>query len=269
MNTIGFNAKNEEYTTDTQLATTGEVKAPRQSVVQVYFPHRGTGWSYYNDSFDLKVGDYVYVEGKLEGYRGQVTEVNYSFKIKLSDYKRVIAVADTTVKGDLYPAGSHFVGFDRSTIPFSKVVTWFRPPEKDEDYVTSNDSSKSFLLADLLGSGYFDGLAAEGKNYYLDYDVEYLELDGPRGRAIVDGREYYVVEFDYNDGEVSNLKCQCFAGGACKHEFVALYKLKETLDYIDQNHSDKYKGYFAAIDKHSLWDTAMKKKASGKITLEV
>lgn len=49
------------------------------------------GWAYYNDSFDLKVGDFVYVEGKLEGYRGQVTEVNYSFKIKPSDYKKVIA----------------------------------------------------------------------------------------------------------------------------------------------------------------------------------
>ena len=52
---------------------------------------RGMGWAYYNDSFDLKVGDFVYVEGKLEGYRGQVTEVNYSFKIKPSDYKKVIA----------------------------------------------------------------------------------------------------------------------------------------------------------------------------------
>ena len=29
------------------------------------------------------------------GLRGRVTAVNYSFKIKLSDYKRVVAVADT------------------------------------------------------------------------------------------------------------------------------------------------------------------------------
>ena len=26
---------------------------PKKSVVQVYFPHRGMGWAYYNDSFDL------------------------------------------------------------------------------------------------------------------------------------------------------------------------------------------------------------------------
>ena len=59
---------------------------PKKSVVQVYFPSRGMNLAYYNDSFDLKVGDLVYVDGKLEGHRGQVTEVNYSFKIKLSDY---------------------------------------------------------------------------------------------------------------------------------------------------------------------------------------
>ena len=80
---------------------------------------------YYNDSFDLKVGDFVYVEGKLEGYRGQVTEVNYSFKIKLSDYKKVIAVIDTNVKGDFYLAGSHVVSFDRNAIPFSKNAEYF------------------------------------------------------------------------------------------------------------------------------------------------
>ncbi len=71
-------------------------------MVQVYFPHRGNGWAYYNDSFDLKVGDFVYVDGKLEGYCGCITEVNYSFKIKLSDYKRVVALVDTNAQGDLY-----------------------------------------------------------------------------------------------------------------------------------------------------------------------
>ena len=41
----------------------------------------------------------VYVDGKLEGQRGRVVEVSYTFKIKLSDYKRVIAVVDTNVSG--------------------------------------------------------------------------------------------------------------------------------------------------------------------------
>ena len=54
----------------------------RKSVVQVYFPERHASYAYYNDRFDLKCGDIVFVEGKLEGIRGRVTEVNYNFKIK-------------------------------------------------------------------------------------------------------------------------------------------------------------------------------------------
>ena len=48
-------------------------------------------------------------------------------------YKKVIAVIDTNVKGDLYFAGSHLVSFDRNTIPFEKVKTWFKAPEGDEE----------------------------------------------------------------------------------------------------------------------------------------
>ena len=88
---IGFNTRiNKESEKEPSVTIYQEMAQPKKSVVQVYFPHRGMGWAYYNDSFDLKVGDFVYVEGKLEGYRGQVTEVNYSFKIKL--YLRVIPI---------------------------------------------------------------------------------------------------------------------------------------------------------------------------------
>lgn len=72
---------------------------PRKSVVQVRFSGYGKALAYYNDSYDLQPGDLVYVSGKLEGQRGRVTEVNYNFKIKLSDYQRVIALVDTRVHG--------------------------------------------------------------------------------------------------------------------------------------------------------------------------
>lgn len=59
--------------------------------MRVYFPQRGFDCTYYNNLFDMHVGDLVYVDGKLEGKRGKVIDVSYTFKIKLSDYKRVIA----------------------------------------------------------------------------------------------------------------------------------------------------------------------------------
>ena len=69
-----------------------QTEIPRKSLVQIRFPGKGMALTYYNDQFDLKPGDQVYVDGKMEGLLGQVMEVNYNFKIKISDYKKVIAV---------------------------------------------------------------------------------------------------------------------------------------------------------------------------------
>ena len=79
----------------------------------------------------------IFVEGKLEGFRGHVVDVCYTFKIKLSDYKRVISVADTKVHGEFHFAGSHFVTFDRSALPYEQIITWFKAPEKENTEIVS------------------------------------------------------------------------------------------------------------------------------------
>ena len=96
---IGFAAFEEKEEKAAEVSPAMEETRPRRSVVQVRFPERGMMLSYYNDRFDLHRGDFVYVEGKLEGKRGIVTGVDYNFHIRLADYKRVIAVADTNVSG--------------------------------------------------------------------------------------------------------------------------------------------------------------------------
>lgn len=268
--TIGFNTKiNKEPEINKPMEVCKGVIEPKKSVVQVHFPHRGTGWAYYNDSFDLKVGDFVYVEGKLEGYRGQVTEVNYSFKIKLSDYKKVIAVIDTNVKGELYLAGSHVVSFDKAAIPYSKVLGWFKAPENEEDYVSGNDDTAAFPLDDLSRMDISGYEYSRGRDYYADNKVSFLEIDGTRGHAIVEGAEPYEIEFDYCDGMISNIKCTCFCSGACKHEYAAMLQLKETLEIITENYADEYNDYFAIISKGVFMNTVMNKKVSGKISLGV
>lgn len=274
---IGFSTTiNEEPDINVPMEVCKGVIEPKRSVVQVYFPHRNMGWAYYNDSFDLKVGDFVYVEGKLEGYRGQVVEVNYSFKIKLSDYKRVIAVVDTSVKGDIYLAGTHLVSFDESAIPFSKVVSWFMAPEGDDEYEIGNDDASSFPLNDLSQMKISQSQAESGKDCYSNNGIVYLEMNKTHGRAIAQGSEYYVIEFDYVDdgldcdnAEISNIKCSCFCSGACKHEFAAMLQLKETLEFIFDNYENEYNGYFAAVSKEVFMNTVMSKSTSGKISFEV
>ena len=144
----------------------------RKSVVQVYFPDRDRSYSYYNDQFDLQCGDIVFVEGKLEGVRGRVMEVNYNFKIKLSDYKRVIALADTNVTGQFYMAGSHFVTFEPDVLPSHKVLSWFKAPSQEEEYISGGDGTWISIdkLSDMNVSNTIEirngGLFAEGKPYY-------------------------------------------------------------------------------------------------------
>ena len=121
---IGFTA--EQQINESENSTTCDHpvnSSPRRSVVQVYFPDQNTTLTYYNDQFDLRCGDLVYVEGKLEGVCGRITDVNYNFKIKVSDYKRVISVVNTSVNGQFFMAGSHFVTFDRKALPSNVAVT--------------------------------------------------------------------------------------------------------------------------------------------------
>lgn len=225
--------------------------------------------AYYNDKFNLRRGDLVYVDGKLEGMLGLVVDVSNNFKIKLSDYKRVIAVADTKVQGEFFMAGSHLVAFDSKALPREKVITWFKPPESDdEEYITEKDSD-SFMLNDLSDMK-INGVEAEcGDDYYLSRKVKYVSIDGTRGYAIVEGTKPYEVEFDYNDGEISGLVCSCYCPANCRHGFAALLQLKEVLDTIKKYYAEKFEhtNYFAAINKGTLFAFAIHVKETGCIKL--
>lgn len=242
---------------------------PVRSLVDVRFPARNMTLPYYNDRFDLAPGDLVYVEGKLEGLHGYVVNVNRCFKIKLSDYKRVIAKADTSVRGQLSFCDSHAVAFDRNVIPYSKVITWFKAPDlADEEYVTGEDNT-GFMLENLASMNVRHEIAERGHEYYINNKVSYICLDGIHGRAIVEGSKPYELEFDLVDGEIRNLVCSCYCSYPCKHEFAAMLQLRETLDLIRKNYGEQYAqtGYFAAISKKTLMSVVLNRAETGTITL--
>lgn len=235
-----------------------ETIAPRKSVVDIRFEN-GKKLSYYNDKFDLHIGDIVYVDGKLEGIKGRVVEINYNFKIKLSDYKKVIAVVDTDVHGKLFMAGSHFMTFNPETLPKDKVKLWFMPPQNEEEEIISGSDNSSFELDDLKGMKIDKEIAERGYDYYIESKVAYLELNGTEGYAIVEGIKPYEVEFKYKDGKISNLTCNCFCTYKCKHEFAAMLQLKESLEQVEKYFSKEYEQteYFSAIRKGTLFSLAI------------
>ena len=238
-----------------------------KSLVQVYFPERNQTLTYFNDQFNLKQGDFVFVDGKLEGIRGIIREVNKNFKIKVSEYKKVISVADTNISGQLHMAGSHFVSFDASVLPYEKIRTWYLPPVKEEDeYETGNDDT--VITLDKLGEmKVSQAIWERGRQYYMDNHVRYICVDGGNGRAIVEGERAYEVEFDFADGEIRNLICSCPCGYTCKHEVAAMMQLKETLELIEKQYTDLHHGYFAAIVKGDLFRFVIDSKETGTFTL--
>ncbi len=107
--------------------------------------------------------------------------------------------------------------------------------------------------------------------YFLitDCSVGKIHIDGTKGYAIVEGSENYEVEFEYRNGEISQLICSCFCSYNCKHEFAAMLQLKETLELIEKNYADEYErtGYFAAVNKGTLFAFAIDGKETGGFTL--
>lgn len=244
-------------------------RAPVKSVVQVHFPDRSMTLAYFNDLFDLHCGDLVYVDGKLEGLRGQVVGVTYNFKIKISDYQRVIGLADTDVRGTFHLAGSHLVTFDPEALPFRKVRTWFlAPDQEDAEYACGNDDT-SFRLDDPGGMHVSSAIAERGQKYYVENRVSYLSIHGTQGRAIVEGSQPYAVEFEYRAGSISNLVCSCFCSYPCKHEVAAMLQLRELLELAETHHVEEFSrtGCFSAVSKATFFSVLLSSREAGSITL--
>lgn len=217
----------------------------------------------------MKPGDRVYVDRKLEGQIGVVTAVNYSFKIKLSEYKRVIAPVNTDVHGKFYIAGSHFVTFDPNALSPAQVTLWFRAPASEEEVYVSGDDDFSFPLDDLQKMDIGSAIAERGHQYYTENRVQYLCPNGIKGYAIVQGSHAYTMEFEYQDGSISKLVCDCFCSYPCKHEFAAMLQLRETLGLIWKQYAEEYAqtGCLTTIYKETLFAFAVSGKECGSFTM--
>lgn len=248
---IGFTAEKETE----KKAPETETKAPaRESLARVYFPQRGFDCTYYNNLFDLHVGDLVYVDGKLEGKRGKVIDVSYTFKINLSDYKRVIAKIDTDIYGEFCYVGDELFSFDKNTLPFGKILPYFKAPAKPDEEYASAKENKFYSLDDLEGMGAYEHTIMVGKSDFNCGEVLYLSVEDGKGHAIVGTNELHEVEFDYKNGMIANITCDCWACGICKHGVAAVFALKSALEKIEKHFPKKFEtsGYFSVMSKNTF-----------------
>ena len=271
---IGFAANNEnENKTETAVrnikSNQTKIKA-RKSIVDVFFPERKLTCSYFNDKFDLKCGDIVYVDGKLEGKQGRVVGINYNFKIKLSDYKKVISVANTDIKGEFFLTSSQFVSSDRNALPYEQIITWFRAPISNDDEIISSSDDTVFCINSLEDA--FDRETAEAgfDNIYFKNRVVYIELNSGKVRAIVQGEKCtHEIEFNFDGNNISALTCNCYSAENCKHEFAVIIELKEVLKSIEENYpSINTKNYISAVNKALFFQQVIKNAEKGSFKFD-
>ena len=269
---IGFSTVKKNNEPEDGVGKAEMRTAPKKSLVRIYFPSRNMTLAYYNDRFDLHVGDIVYVDGKLEGLKGNIVEVIRSFKIRLSEYKRVISVVDNRIDGTLFFGGSHVISFEREALSFDRVKTWFFAPSTDgneEEFAIGDEADEAFSLDDLSEMGVDEKTAERGCSYYSQNCVKFLSLDGTKGRAIVKGSEYYIVEFSYCSGKISDINCTCFCGTRCKHEVAVMLQLRECLGMIEEKYGDEYTGCFSAVYKYDFIENVIAHTQSGKMVLQL
>jgi len=266
---IGFSANINEQREAVHTPENGQsVSTGKKSLVRVYFPSKSFSCTYFNDGLELHKGDTVFVEGKLEGLRGIVTEITFTYKIKLFDYKRVIAKADTSVRGEVFFGDTYVIAFDNETLSYEKCRGWFLPPV-DEETVISEDDEYGFPLEQLNSIKISCDEAEKGRDLFFSCSVALLCIEGDRGKAIITDRAVHEVEFRFENGMISNLVCDCYSCSHCEHEFAALLQLQKLLKDIEKNFP-KYTGKdFIAIDRSEFFSIAVSGKDGGSARFDV
>lgn len=260
-------AKDEsEYT-----YTPPKIIRPRKALAEIYFPGEYRTYTYYNEQFNLSVGDTVFVDGEYEGIPGEVAKLSYTFKIKASDYKKVIFVADTDVYGEFCQAGSHIMSLKRYAMPYEKVIGWFKPPvNEDEEIIISTEEYGEKFTLDELDEMKIDPCKAErGRNYYVDNKVVFIEVKDCVGRAIVLGTKPYEISFKIVGREVSDIMCDCYCTGNCKHAFAVMLQLKDTLKISAENYDDEFDfDYLSIMSKSTFFDHVLSNKTFGRFDIK-
>lgn len=139
-------------------------------------------------------------------------------------------------------------------MPFGKILPYFKAPAKpDEEYVSAKEN-KFYSLDDLEGMGAYEHTIMVGKSDFNCGEVLYLSVEDGKGHAIVGTDELHEVEFDYKNGMIANITCDCWACGICKHGVAAVFALKSALEKIEKHFPEKFEasGYFAVMSKNTF-----------------
>lgn len=238
MRMMGFGREDKlQETPDMLMKTVEEQATPVKSMVRVEFDNAGYKLTYFNDRFDLKPGDRVFVSGKLAGKVGVICSVTTKFRIKLSEYERVIALAQTPVHGTYRPIADKMLSYDSNALSPEAFRTWVLPPEEP-----SEDPDDEVFYGDGFVIPLDDPHNAEDVDHAvferaLEYcrsgKIGYVSVRDGVGRAYVEGSKWYELEFCLRDNHIEDAYCGCPFPGLCKHLLAVAIMLSVMADRGD------------------------------------
>lgn len=217
MKRIGFSIEKDENK-NTEIPTVPQITdEPVRSVVTVRFPG-GREYPYYNDMFNLRVGDVVYVDGKLAGKAGLVIDVTTKFKVSLDYYKRVLARLNLEISGQFTSANGFMISKNPNSVTAEQATEWFIPPrEEAEEFFVGEGYTvdlKKIPNCDDIDIENFE----EGIELFDDDCVKFINITNGKGTAFVFNNKPHKVEFTIDeDGMITDLLCDCIKPDLCRH----------------------------------------------------
>ena len=241
MKKIGFNINPETTDIAEVKAYVPVVEEPKLSVVTVRFED-GREYPYLNDKFNLKIGDMVFVDGKLKGRLGMVVAVTTKFKVSLAYYKYVLAKADFSFHGSFKPVANFVVSRGEETIPFEQLQTWLPPAAPDdepEEFVCGEGYAVN--LNDIESTEGFDYDTADAAVELLTEGyVKFISVVNGIGRAVIKRRHLQIVEFRLEGNNMTDIFCGCLNPGLCRHILAVAIGTKKIIDTLEIGEKESF-----------------------------
>ena len=219
-----------------------ENRVPK-NLVQVKFDD-GLTLMYFSDLPEIKVGDVVTVDGKMENQIAVVTKVLSSFKKPKFDMKWIVSKIDNDITGVYFKIEDEVVSLD-SNLTVDKFMNIYAGVKYKENLAVGEDNIE-LNLEKLEESDLFeDELVKErGRLLYKANAVQYIWLKDGVGKAVVrssNGDDWYEIDFRCRKGRITYIACDCPYFGECKHLYAFLLKLRDfSMKFFKQYQNDSF-----------------------------
>ena len=260
-----FNKKIVEEVLENIEKKENENRIPK-NLVEVRFED-GFTLSYFSDLPEIKVGDVVTVEGKMENQIAVVKKVLKSFKKPKFEMKWISGVIDTNIAGVYFKIEDDVVSLDTS-LTVEKFLSIYAGVKYKENEAVGEDDIE-LNLEELEKSDLFDDelVKIRGQKLFKDGFVPFIYLKSGVGKAVVrssNGDEWYEIDFRCKRGRITYIACDCPYFGNCKHLYAFLLKLRD----FSKKFFEKYNNDSFVMCRKECFNYIMS-YGKGRVTIEL